>query len=176
MKLLEALHQHAEKIGISFLLAGGHAVNVYIAGRQTGDIDLVVPTSQKEEWKNLVIALNYSLYFECDSFLQFQPPDLGLWPLDFIIVDDATFKALKQESVPAFFSEATCYPAVSPKHLIAMKCHAAKQPDRDDRIKDIRDIVELAKHIKLDPSSEEFAVLCRKYGNEELLAKIRNVI
>lgn len=176
MKLLEILNQQAEKGGLSFLIAGGHAVNVYVTGRQTGDLDLVVPAGEKEAWKRLILALRYSLHFEHESFLQFRPPETGFWPLDLILVDEATFEALKREAVSADFGDAKRYLAVSPKHLIAMKCHAAKQPDRDDRIKDIRDIVELAKHVQLDPGSEEFALLCKRYGNEELLEKIRSVI
>jgi len=175
MKLLEILNQHAEKRGLSFLIAGGHAVNVYVTGRQTGDLDLVVPAGEKEAWRGLILALAYSLHFEHESFLQFRPPEIGLWPLDLILVDEATFEVLKREAVSADFGDEKNYLAVSPKHLIAMKCHAAKQPGRDDRLKDIRDIVELAKYVQIDPHSGEFASLCRKYGNDELLEKIRSV-
>jgi hypothetical protein len=175
MKLLDLLYEQSSKRRLIFLLAGGHAVNAYVTGRQTGDIDLVVPLAEKKQWKELVLSLRYSLHFEQGAFLQFRPPEPGWWPLDLILVDEATFDQMKQEAVAVDFGGAHRCLVVSPSHLIAMKCHAAKQPGRDDPVKDIRDIVELAKHVKLDLTSDEFAALCMRYGNEELLRKIRAV-
>jgi hypothetical protein len=174
MKLLDTLQEHAQRNGLNYLVAGGHAVNAYTAGRQTGDVDLVVPDDQRTSWREVILSLRYHMHHEQEGFMQFCPPELGQWPLDIILVNHATWEQMAGRATVNNFGGKAHHPCVHPEHLIAMKCHAAVQPDRDDRLKDIRDILQLASAISLDVKSEPFATIVNRYGNEALLGQIRS--
>ena len=77
MKILDLIHQQAEKKGLDFILIGGHAINAMGDRRQTRDIDLVVCESDSNLWKELLLDLGYEVLNISDAFLQFNPTDIS---------------------------------------------------------------------------------------------------
>ena len=172
MEILDVISAIAEEQGLNFLLIGGHAVNAYGEGRQTGDIDFLVKQKDREGWKNLILSLRYKLYHEHKAFIQFSAPQLGMWPIDLMLVEDETFTKMSSLSWNADFGGRYAIRVPTVQHLIALKLHAVKQSDRDDKLKDLRDIIQLTKIKELDILGDDFKALCIKYGSKEVYDKI----
>ena len=49
------IHDKAERLGLKYLVIGGHAVNAYATVRATVDVDLLVCLDDVEKWTELVI-------------------------------------------------------------------------------------------------------------------------
>ncbi len=73
-----------------FLLIGGHAVNVYGVQRQTGDIDLIVKSSQRKAWEDLFLKIRYQSDQSDSRFIRYRPDTIAAWPIDLMLVDDET--------------------------------------------------------------------------------------
>src|SRR5690606_16908043 len=98
MKILDLIHQQAQKEGLDFILIGGHAINAIGDRRQTRDIDLVVCESDSNQWKGLLLALGYEELNISDAFLQFNPTDLSQWPIDIILVNKETYNGIMDKA------------------------------------------------------------------------------
>ena len=59
-----------------------------------------------------------------------------------------------------------------PSHLIALKLHAMKNPERLRQGKDLLDILNLVSLCKIDIEGQEFQGILDRYANEE----IRNLV
>ena len=101
MSALATIASCAREKGLSFLVAGGHAVIAHGHPRNTFDIDLIIRRTDRDSWTDLTRALGYSLHREGPTFLQFDPPNAQALPLDLMLVNDATFAKLAADSVPA---------------------------------------------------------------------------
>lgn len=171
LELIERLGSEAGKRGLDFLLIGGQAVGILGHPRMTMDIDFLVPSSDKQSWEELFGVYGYRCFSEGRGFAQFEAK-VG-WPrLDLMLVDDETFAKLRAESV-----EDQGRRTPSPRHMVALKLHAARSDERDpDKANqdwiDIRKVIELH---HLDPDEETFASLIRRYGGEEALVRIRQM-
>jgi len=170
VKLLSLLTEHSLALGSDFVVVGGHAVNVYGLSRQTGDLDLLVASADGGIWKGIMENLDYSLYHEHPSFLQYKPPSIYEWPVDLILVNDKTFKALRDD---AYLSEALGVPCriASIRHLVAMKLHAMMANPKERELKDMADIEGLIRKSDIDLRSKEFENLCRRFANDEVYRK-----
>lgn len=94
MDLLADLAKFKEEHGLEFLVIGGHAVNVHGYSRRTLDLDVLIPKTKAEVWKQHVLAIGCTLLFEANNFIQFNSADEKSWPLDFMLVNEETFSKL----------------------------------------------------------------------------------
>jgi hypothetical protein len=160
--------------GLPFVLAGGHAVIAHGHPRNTFDIDLIIRRTDRALWAELVRSAGYSFHREGPTFLQFNPPNAQLLPLDLMLVGDETFAKLTADAVPAPAS-AACAKDVSLRHLLALKCHAIKHGHCGRIVKDADDVIRLAQVNKLDLDEPSLRDLFLKHGTAELYEKVRRL-
>ena len=131
-----------------------------------------------EKAKQVVAALGYELVFlhPKKSFAHFVKKDLPALRIDFMLVNDETWKKLRKNYLQVDFGGSTAYPIVSAAHLIAMKLHAAVQEDREDSYKDLNDIAEILMEQNLSFEDEELSDIMSKYGTEKTLAQLKTIL
>jgi len=96
--------------------------------------------------------------------------------IDCLFADDNTYKKLISDG-QSIHIEGTEFILPVPHKIIAMKLHALKYSQKNSRPNDLTDIVALIKIHEIDVSEKSiFEELCRKYGNDEILNKVRNAI
>lgn len=156
-----------------FLVIGGHAINAYGLARHTGDIDLLVPRSNKAAWLDLMQQLRYSIGQNTDTFARFRPDTIAAWPIDLMFVNDDTFEKMRAEATMVEFGTVKA-PVASMKHLVALKIHAMKesQPHRD--AKDFSDLLFLVKSSHIPDA--ELQLLCERYANVALFRRIKGAL
>ncbi|MFA7344398.1 MAG: hypothetical protein WC003_08850 [Terrimicrobiaceae bacterium] len=168
-ELIERVTKEAGRRGLDLLLIGGHAVSKLGHSRMTLDVDFLVRAEQRREWEALLGTFGYSCYSEGNAFAQFSGK-VG-WPrVDLMILDDSTFGKLMTE---AWGSEALKTP--SARHMVALKLHAARSPDRSKPEQDWEDIRQLVMLHHLDPSESTFHDLILRYGGEESLVRVQKI-
>jgi hypothetical protein len=165
--------QAAER-GLPFMVAGGHAVIAHGHQRNTFDLDLIIRRSDQAAWTDLVKGAGYGFHREGPTFLQFNPSNAQLLPLDLMLVGDETFAKLMADAVPAPGS-AEGAKVVSLRHLLALKCHAIKHGHRGRIVKDADDVIRLAQANKLDLDEPDIRDLFLKHGTAELYEKVRRL-
>jgi hypothetical protein len=157
---------------MAFLVIGGHAANAYGISRQTGDLDLLVKLSQKNEWSILLVnKLRYTPMQDDEKFTRYKPSEIAAWPIDLMYVDDITFSKMYADGKQSDFGHVTV-PVVSIRHLIILKIHALKYFQAHRYSKDFTDIVGLMKSSKDLFTSYELQELCKKYASTELFDKL----
>ena len=171
MSLLHEVHQRGQERGLRFLLIGGFAVNAHGHSRATGDLDLAVPKSDREPWQDLLQSMGYRLTESNDRFLQFEPETSGRLPIDLMLANDPTFAGLWAAAGEVRYDD-RLFRVVSIEHLIAMKLHVLKQGKLHRFLKDLQDVLDLARVKNLDLRSEKFRNLFAKYGNMHLYEKV----
>lgn len=92
-----------------------------------------------------------------------------------MIVNTATWKKLKETSSNADFGGSEKYPIVDPIHLIAMKLHSAKQPDRQEYLKDLNDVAEIMRCQNYSFEYLKQAGILDKHGTEKTLSELRRL-
>ena len=166
LELIERLTGEAGKRGLDFLLIGGHAVIQHGYQRMTVDVDFLCRADQRREWGEVVERYGYKVYSEANAFTQFAG-EPG-WPkVNLMFVDDSTFEKLERESVRKGNLHVP-----SPRHMVALKLHAARSPTRSEPEKDWGDIEALVKLHRLDPEDPDFRDIITRYGGQESLARI----
>jgi predicted nucleotidyltransferase len=147
-----------------FLIIGGHAIGAHGYSRQTIDLDILIPKSQKNYWKELLLEKGYEVHSEREAFAQFNHPIREMWPVDFMLVNENTFSGMYEEAVKGVLHGMEVkYPSLF--HLIALKLHVIKQGMPHRELKDLNDVVQLVLANGIDVKSAEFKQLCEKYGN-----------
>jgi hypothetical protein len=164
----------AQERGLSFLLAGGHAVIAHGHSRNTFDLDLIIRRADRSLWEDLARSAGYSLHREGPTFVQFNPPNPEVLPLDLMLVGDDTFAKLVADAVPAPASAAGAK-VVSLRHLLALKCHAIKHGHQGRIVKDADDVIRLAQVNRLDLDEPGIRELFLKHGTVELYEKVRRL-
>lgn len=150
-------------------------MNAYGYSRQTGDLDLVIKKSLLQKWKELITTLGYKCFHEQHAFAQFSPPEIGYWPIDLMLVDDATFEKLLSTAVSEDFDGDVCLiPSII--NLIAMKLHALKSGQKDRELKDLDDTVKLVRLGNIDVRNKDFKALCMKFANEAIYERIKEYV
>jgi predicted nucleotidyltransferase len=165
MSVVANISREAAKNNLSFLLIGGYAVLAHGFVRTTGDIDFLVRKSQIADWQKLLEGLKFTVKFSGPTFLQFDPPPEEKLPLDLMFVTDENFdpmfSAAKQIEADGVAAKVVTLP-----HLFALKCHAFKnRPHR--AMKDIEDLVQLAKLNRLDLNEPSLRAIVLKHGGKE---------
>ncbi len=77
METLRTIALYSDAQDIPFLLIGDHAVNAYGVQRQTGDIDLIVKSSQRKEWEELFSKIRYQLDQSDCRFIRYRPDTIA---------------------------------------------------------------------------------------------------
>src|SRR5258708_38570632 len=98
MDFFKNIEQEALSRRLQLLVIGGLAVNFYGYSRDTGDVDLLICRDACAAWKGLFSDLGYVLDHEAKTFLQFKPPRDGEWPVDLVLVHEATFEPMMEAS------------------------------------------------------------------------------
>ena len=165
MSVVANISREAAKNNLSFLLIGGYAVLAHGFVRTTGDIDFLVRKSQIADWQKLLEGLKFSVKFSGPTFLQFDPPPEEKLPLDLMFVTDENFDPMFS-AAKQIEADGVAAKVVSLPHLFALKCHAFKnRPHR--AMKDIEDLVQLAKLNRLDLNEPSLRAIVLKHGGKE---------
>ena len=119
----------------------------------------------------MLAALGYRVFHEHPAFLQLTPPSPDHWPIDLMLVDEATFAGLLAEARDADFGTVQAkVPSLT--HLIALKLHVLKDAAPARAVTDLADIVRLVDVNGLDVRADDFRRLCEKYGSMALYERI----
>lgn len=172
MSALKAIAGRAAEKHLPFLLAGGHAVIVHGYPRNTFDLDLIVCRRDDAAWREVAASLGYNLYREGLTFLQFNPSNQEMLPLDLMFVNERTLSLLMADAVSGPI-EATGMKVVSLLHLLALKCHAIKHGPPGRLLKDTDDVIRLIQANRLDMNERKIRELFLKHGTVELYEKIQ---
>lgn len=171
MTLFQILESEAGTRGLGFLIIGAHAINQYGFSRDTSDIDLLIRRDDREQWLSLFHQLAYTIYNDRPNFLQLSAPRDKIWPVDLMLVNDATWSKLAPEAVLVSIGNARCkIPKL--QHLIALKVHAMKFGHARRFLKDFLDVVGLIKTNRLEVASDEIREIFERYGTSDLYEKV----
>lgn len=170
MEVLKQIKEYCTSNNVTFLVIGGHAVNAHGFPRQTGDIDLLVSSKDRELWINLMGTLKYTQVQEHPVFARFQYSDIAGWPIDLMFVDPPILNELVVDSIEEDFGDCTAK-IPSLEHMIALKLHALKQRQDHRENKDLLDIMELLPKSNID--NEKLRQLCEKYDRIDLYERLK---
>lgn len=171
MEILRTIQAYGESRGLKFIVIGGHAINCYGLARQTGDIDLLVDRTHKNEWSELLSKLDYQPGQNDQRFARFRSSYLAAWPIDLMFVDPDTFGQMYSESLE-FDVGVSRVRVVSIRHLIALKIHALKIYQEHRHLKDYSDLLGLMKLKASNLTTNEIRELCLKYADMSLFTKL----
>lgn len=171
MGLFQQISSEAKKRKLEFLVIGGLAVNFHGYSRDTADLDILIHRDAREQWLSLFSELGYSLHKEEGAFIQLSPPKRGEWPVDLMMVREATFRPmLNYGREVEMYGMRLLIPTL--EHLIALKLHALKHTHAGRFLKDFLDVENLIRVNKVDLRSNSVRQLFLKYGNVELYEKV----
>ena len=165
------IHDKAEKLGLKYLVIGGHAVNAYATVRATVDVDLLVCRDDVETWTELVKAEGFKLKHDAGTFRQFSPPYGIEWPLDLMVVNGSTFNKLMGAARPLEVLGITAL-VPSAEHLVALKLHALKHGREERFDKDMGDVIGLIKDAGIKVKSPAFKEMTEQFGTAEIYERI----
>lgn len=157
--------------GVSCVLIGGFAVNHYRVTRQTADVDFLITKQDFDKISGLLEKAGYKKALLEENFAQFQSSRLSLLDVDFMFVDQETFKKIMGEGKKLKIVGQT-FTVPSVHHLIALKLHSIKYNPRIRLTKDLPDIINLIRINEMDIKDKKFKELCLKYGTPDIYAKI----
>ena len=159
------------------IVVGGWAVNLLGCPRQTIDFDFMIVEDEFDMFSQAFKALGFQETIRTTMYARFESnnkSESGKLYFDCLFIDRNTYGKIAQagKTVNVF---GTNFILPDPMHIIAMKLHALKHSSNASRNKDFDDIVSLIALQKIDTSkNSDFEVLCGKFGNEEILRRIRN--
>lgn len=169
MEILRTIVFYTKDRSMPFLIIGGHAVNHYGISRQTGDLDLLVPLTDKSKWQQLLSDLHYQEFQSTASFSRFKFQEIAAWPIDLMYVDGNTFQKMLRSSNFADFGLVSV-PVISIEHLILLKINALKVFQEHRYSKDYSDLVSLLKKHRIPAT--ELMNYCEKYATLELYERL----
>jgi hypothetical protein len=173
LELIERLTEEARRRNMDFLLIGGHAMNHLGYQRLTLDIDFMGHENTRTAWESLMTRYGYSMSVRTPAFDQYIHP-APEWPqVDVMFVNDRTWEKMRSETREK--SQGRIVVSVpSPRHMVALKLHAATSPRRSEPEKDWLDIDALVRTHQLDLSDPEFKKLVLRYGGEKSLQRLKS--
>jgi hypothetical protein len=168
MEIFRLIEQASRSQNLPLLVIGGHAVNAYGYSRTTLDVDFLIAIESFSKWRPALESLGYTWQGQTENFARLDPPKTNpaSFPIDVMFVSAETFKKLHGNCVDLDFGGATL-PVPKPIHLIALKLHAMRNPERFKKGKDLPDILNLVSICNIDPRGEEFLAILDRYANHE---------
>lgn len=173
MEILRTIIAYSESQNLPFVIIGGHAMSAHGISRQTGDIDLLVPSAHHEQWISLLTKLRYTTFQDDPRFARCKPDTIAAWPIDLMFVDQDTFDKIYSESFIAEFGF-TAARVASAIHMITLKIHALKIPQPHRASKDYDDVTKLIVKNKEHISLPTLEGICLKYANQALFDRLKN--
>jgi predicted nucleotidyltransferase len=171
MSLFQDVIDRAQRSQLQFLVIGGLAVNLHGYSRDTADLDLLIQRDAREQWLTLFSQLGYTVYQDRGVFIQLSPPQSGAWPVDLMLVNEATFRPMVEHGRQVeMYGARLLIPAL--EHLLALKLHALKHSHAGRFLKDFLDVENLVRVNRLDVKSDRVRQWFLKYGTAELYEKI----
>ena len=85
---------------VSCVLIGGFAVNHYKVGRQTADVDFLITKEDFDKISSFLEKAGYQKISTEDHFAQFRCNRIFLMDIDFMFVDQGTFKKVVSSWTP----------------------------------------------------------------------------
>ena len=171
MNIFALLNEIAAKDALPFLMIGGHAVNAYGYSRITGDLDILVNRDDRDRWLGALTTRGFTLKHDGGGFLQTNPPEGCLWPLDLMLANPRTFGDMMTASREVEQGEFRLR-VPSLDHLFVLKLHALKQGLAHRNFKDFMDVLSLAQVNGVDVRSDSFRALCEKYGSKNIYERL----
>jgi len=171
-ELGRSLFERFEEEGIPLLLAGGWAIGHYGHQRFTRDLDWVCSRSHEEKVKELMTSMGFAVEFESMATRFTFPRDPAVLPVDFIWVDDASFRKMGQNSEKT--TNRRDIPVVDFAALLAMKINAFKNGEERGH----RDLLDVRMILSYNPgviTEETLRALCERYGGPDAYNQIRNL-
>jgi hypothetical protein len=166
--IFAAVARAASEHGLPILVIGGHAVNAYGYTRTTLDADFLICAEDHSAWRRVFEEAGYRWQMETDAFIKLRPPEGrgDLLPVDVMLVDGETFARLLAEGRELQFGK-SALAVPKPLHLIALKLHAMRNPERFRTGKDLLDILHLVRICRIDPTGPEFLETIERYADEK---------
>lgn len=93
--------------------------------------------------------------------------------LDIMFVNQRTWEKIRRETQERTQGRIVVR-VPSPRHMVALKLHAANSPQRSEPEKDWLDIDVLVRTHQLDLSDPEFEKLILRYGGEKSLQRLKS--
>jgi hypothetical protein len=168
----ETIARKANEASLPFLLIGGYAVMAHGFVRATDDLDLLVQSSRRQQWRRLLETIGMIVYLEAPVFMQFDPPPEGRLPVDLMFVSEEVFEQMRADAESASV-EGISFGVVSLLHLVALKCHAIKHGKHLRQIKDTEDLIQLTIINHLDLNEPKLRATILRHGDEELYRKLQ---
>jgi hypothetical protein len=152
------------------ILVGGNAVNLHAYSRTTFDVDLLVRERQAEHWLAFFRERGYGISRRTDNFirLRFEPDPTAALPVDLMLVSEETYRRIQADSLRRDIGNELALAIPSALHLIAMKLHALKNPQRVERGTDLQDVRHLIKTAGIELSNPEFIAILDRYASDEI--------
>jgi hypothetical protein len=107
--------------------------------------------------------LGFRFYHGTETFAQFEPEDKGVASVDLMFVGDHTWSTLSEAPITKTLAGHDVQ-LPRPEHLVALKLHAAKAPDRSKPEMDWEDIRQIVHICGLDICDAEFRALAIPHG------------
>lgn len=157
------------------IIVGGWALNFLGMVRQTLDFDFMIFEDEFETIASVLEKAAYRQIIRTELYARFESTADSPMPyIDCLFADKNTYEKIVSggKKVYIFNTEFILPKAM---HIIAMKLHAVKYGERYRKGKDFNDIISLIELYNIDISEgSEFESICKKYGNEDILRRIRN--
>jgi predicted nucleotidyltransferase len=168
MEIFRLVEQASRSQNLPLLVIGGHAVNAYGYSRTTLDVDFLIAVESFPKWRPVLESLGYTWKGQTENFARLDPPETTppSFPIDVMFVSAETFGKLRTECIHLDFG-GTSLPVPKPIHLIALKLHAMRNPERFKKGKDLPDILNLVSICNIDTTGEEFLGILDRYANNE---------
>jgi predicted nucleotidyltransferase len=170
VSILADISHRAAEVNLPFMLIGGNAVVAHGYPRQTQDVDILVRETDRRDWDALMVSLRYRAHHVTRAFHMYAPPEPPLPPVDFMLVDTATFDRL-QAGAQKVEMDSVEVSIPSLPHLIALKLHALRQGG-NRRPVDLADIVELIRLNQVDLAKAPYPEILERYGTAEIRRKL----
>lgn len=171
MGLFQTINREAQSRKLRFVVIGGLAVNLHGYSRDTADLDLLISRDERSSWLTVFGELFYGIFRDEDAFLQLSPPLKGAWPVDLMLVSEATFAPMHKAGIEVeMYGERVLIPTL--EHLLALKLHALRHGPAERHDKDYLDVKNLVRINRIDLGSERIRQLFEKHGTMELYEQI----
>jgi hypothetical protein len=166
----QILRDDARRLELPFLVGGGHAVNSYGVGRTTFDVDLIIPESAAQSWREYWEGRGYECYFADANY--FRLSHESLFPVDLLFMGAETFRKLSEGSEQRQIS-GSLLPVPGALSLLAMKLHAMHNEKRLKLQKDLPQVLDLIERAQIEVESPEFQQILNRYAPETVIRIIQ---
>jgi predicted nucleotidyltransferase len=169
---IKEIAKFADEAGVPFLVIGGYAVIAHGYVRATEDLDLIVERGRRLVMGKLLVSIGMSVENDSDNFTEYDSPGENDMDVDLMFVSEGVFEKLEGVAMSTIV-EGVPVRVVSLLHLIALKCHSAKNSKYLRRLKDVDDLIQLILINHLDLNEPGLRAIILKHGNPEIYESLQ---